>query len=456
MTNKEKEQFFIERTKRQYPANWQLYCDMIAHEAMSKEELAAYNFRQRQEIVRYAYENSPFYRKLYDEAGFKPEDLRTEDDWLRIPVVTKQMLKDNYDSIIVGGRDGELATKFGVVKSTGGSTGKPLQVIEDTRYELSSTYLWRCKGWWTGRKRGELTGETPVIGQDECILEHYWTKEQIEQRAKLFHPTFMLWVDTVDMSEQYMSELVETFRQHPGMAVYGLGGALEEFAQFLTDHQISLDIPFSASFATPVTAIARRIIETGFNCRLYDVYSCVESWHMAAECPQSEHNLHVHTDLRNIEILDANRMPVQGEDMGTIYQTSFTNHIMPLVRYCMEDRSHWINHDCACGLPFPLMARVEGRNAYHIIDKNGNPCFGYEQYFWEQPQYFDNYQFIQHAPGEVTVKVVINKNNPNSMAGYRQVLDTIQKHGGDKFHFTFEQMDDIPFYNGKHRTVIFE
>ena len=41
------------------------------------------------------YENIPFYKKSFDEAGFDPYSVETIDDLKKAPFVTKQDLRDN-------------------------------------------------------------------------------------------------------------------------------------------------------------------------------------------------------------------------------------------------------------------------------------------------------------------------------------------------------------------------
>ncbi|MBU0990013.1 MAG: phenylacetate--CoA ligase family protein, partial [Proteobacteria bacterium] len=43
--------------------------------------------------LRYAYKNSPFYKKKWDKAGVKPEDIRSLDDFEQIPFVTKDEIR---------------------------------------------------------------------------------------------------------------------------------------------------------------------------------------------------------------------------------------------------------------------------------------------------------------------------------------------------------------------------
>ena len=49
-----------------------------------------------QKQVKRVYENVPFYKKKFDEAGFHPDDLKTLDDVSKIPFTTKAELREAY------------------------------------------------------------------------------------------------------------------------------------------------------------------------------------------------------------------------------------------------------------------------------------------------------------------------------------------------------------------------
>ena len=65
-------------------------------ETMSRDEMRALQLERLKSMVAYAYANVPFYKMKYDEAGVRPEDIRTLDDIRRLPFVTKADLRDNY------------------------------------------------------------------------------------------------------------------------------------------------------------------------------------------------------------------------------------------------------------------------------------------------------------------------------------------------------------------------
>ncbi len=67
-----------------------------AQETMKPEEREKKILKRIKHQLNYVYDSVPFYRKLYDSKGFKPEMVRTLEDFTRkVPVVKKSMLRES-------------------------------------------------------------------------------------------------------------------------------------------------------------------------------------------------------------------------------------------------------------------------------------------------------------------------------------------------------------------------
>ena len=55
-------------------------------ECMSRDEMRALQSEKLKKIVAHAYNNSPFYKKRFDEHGVRPEDIRSIDDIVKLPL----------------------------------------------------------------------------------------------------------------------------------------------------------------------------------------------------------------------------------------------------------------------------------------------------------------------------------------------------------------------------------
>ena len=93
-------------------------------ETLPREELEKLQLERLQETVNRVYDKVPAYRKKMDEAGVKPEDIRTLKDLAKLPFVTKQDMRDNYPFGLFAVPKDKLVR----IHASSGTTGKPTVV----------------------------------------------------------------------------------------------------------------------------------------------------------------------------------------------------------------------------------------------------------------------------------------------------------------------------------------
>ena len=64
-------------------------------EKMNREALENLQLERLKKIVDWAYEKSSFYKKTFDQANFKPEDIQTLADVKKIPFLTLEEINRN-------------------------------------------------------------------------------------------------------------------------------------------------------------------------------------------------------------------------------------------------------------------------------------------------------------------------------------------------------------------------
>ena len=101
-------------------------------ETMPRSELEALKLERLKHIVRYCYENVPFYHQRFDSIGLKPEHIRTLADIRLIPPTTKADLRDNYPF----GLFAVPTDKVVRIHASSGTTGKPT-VVGYTKNDLA-------------------------------------------------------------------------------------------------------------------------------------------------------------------------------------------------------------------------------------------------------------------------------------------------------------------------------
>ena len=93
-------------------------------ECMSRDEMRALQSEKLKKIVAHAYNNSPFYKKRFDEHGVHPDDIKSIDDIVKLPFTVKQDLRDNYPF----GMMCVPMTDILRLHASSGTTGKPIVV----------------------------------------------------------------------------------------------------------------------------------------------------------------------------------------------------------------------------------------------------------------------------------------------------------------------------------------
>ena len=74
-------------------------------------------------IIHYSYDKVPYYHHLFKNLDIKPEQIQSVSDLEKIPILTKDIIRTNYDQF----RPHNLESQRWDGGSTGGSSGEPLQ-----------------------------------------------------------------------------------------------------------------------------------------------------------------------------------------------------------------------------------------------------------------------------------------------------------------------------------------
>lgn len=112
-------------------------------ETLTREEMNTLQLERLKETVNRVYEKVEPYRKKMDEAGVKPEDIKSLDDLKKLPFVTKQDMRDNYPFGLFAVPKEELVR----IHASSGTTGKPTVV---------------------GYTKGDLEGWTECVSRIAC------------------------------------------------------------------------------------------------------------------------------------------------------------------------------------------------------------------------------------------------------------------------------------------------
>ena len=98
---------------------------LLRHSHASREHIRAFQDHHVRRLVTYAYENVPYYRRLFDQHGVKPGDIRGAADLPLIPITSKRDLQSRpVEEIVARGID---PTRL-LTHRTSGSSGEPFTI----------------------------------------------------------------------------------------------------------------------------------------------------------------------------------------------------------------------------------------------------------------------------------------------------------------------------------------
>ena len=336
--------------------------ELSASQWQSTEALRERQWERLREIVRYAGRNCPFYAQRFAAAGLDC-DLNDWLDFRRIPLLSKNEIRDNTDALI----SREFERSQLVEARTGGSTGTALTIFADPRcQELRNAAAMRSDqwaGWDIGMKVAAVWGNPPVADNLKARLRNLLLDRYI-------------YLDTMNISEASVSRFVEQWRSEKPQVLFGHSHSLFILAALLEKLGVE-DLRPRGIISTSMQLLdpERQVIERVFGCGVTNRYGCEEVSLIACECERHE-GLHLNMDHVVVEFLrDDGSQAKPGED-ANIVVTELVNHGMPLIRYRVGDMGIPSERQCDCGRGLPLMTRVTGRRADFLKRRDGSLVAG--------------------------------------------------------------------------------
>ena len=94
---------------------------------LSREEIDEYQLQQLGKLLHHAYDYVPYYTRLFDKLGLKPNDIKSIKDLQKLPFLTKEIINENIEDLKAKNYP-EYKFEHSI---TGGSTGYPLQFYKE-------------------------------------------------------------------------------------------------------------------------------------------------------------------------------------------------------------------------------------------------------------------------------------------------------------------------------------
>lgn len=388
-----------------------------AAECMPISERKRHQLQRLQEIVKIAYEKVPYYKSKFDEINLKPTDIKSLEDITKIPLTTKDDLRQAYPFGLLT----VPIEKIVEIHASSGTTGKPV-VSGYTRKDIeiwsevmaraltmvgatTHDFIQNCYGY------GLFTGGFGIhygahrIGATIIPISAGNTKKQIS------------------VMQDFGSNIITCT---PSYALY-LAEVMEEMG--IKKEQLKL---IAGCFGAEMwTEKIREQIESRLGIKALNIYGLTEMIGpgVAQECIH-KNGLHIFDDHFYPEIISPDTLqPLKEGEKGELVLTNLTREGMPLIRFRTKDITSLHYEPCNCGRTHARMSRITGRSD-DMMKIRGVMVFPsqIEAALLEMKEVEPHYQIIITRPGQLDELEVKVEASTKLLSDEIRHIEQVRKH----------------------------
>lgn len=330
-------------------------------ETLPRAELGALQLKRLQQLVARVYKTVKPYRYKMDEAGVRPEDIKTLKDLPKLPFTVKDDLRDNYPFGLFTVPLEEIVR----VHASSGTTGKPT-VVGYTQKDIETWSGVMARALCcAGATRGDMVHNAYGYGLFTGGLGAHYGIERLGATV----------IPVSGGNSKRQINLMRDFGSTVLLSTPSYALNLAEAMDAMNIDPGSLSLKVGIFGAEPWSENMREEVERKLNLKATDIYGLSEVMGpgVAQECLHTDRGMHIFEDHFLPEIVD----PETGEvlppgEKGELVFTTLTKEAFPIIRYRTKDISRLVYDTCACGRTLVRMEKVTGRTDDMLIIRGVN------------------------------------------------------------------------------------
>ena len=320
---------------------WWLLRELRAGSRRSPRSTATMQLRLLRSTLEHAHRRVPFYGRVWGEAGFDPESVRSLEDVERIPIINAPMVREAIER-------GEMVDRHLDVSQipaypSSGVSDVPVQIPRPPREQR----LWRAGSLRIWFEHGYRWHQATAAFDATRAPSHPL------QRAGISRTT---WIHT----SWPLPEQVDSFAGARADVVMATPTVFRRLCRGIESSGAVFKTPrIVFSEGEVLDTGTREMIRSTLGADPIELYGLTEACFVAWQCERRE-GMHLSTDLCLVEVRRNGRKAEPGE-LGALVLTDLRGRAMPLIRYDTGDLGVAGPAECACGRRFPTIASMEGR-----------------------------------------------------------------------------------------------
>ena len=329
-------------------------------ECAPRSELEALQSYRLSRTVRRVYENVAPYRKKMDEAGVKPEDIKSIADLQKLPFTVKQDLRDNYPYGMFASPMKDVVR----IHASSGTTGKQT-VVGYTAHDIDM---------WAECAARALVS---VGGTKDDFIHISYGYGLFTGGLGLHYGAEKLGATAIPASAGNSMRQLQLFKDFGSSIICMTPSYAISLIELMKENNISKDefkLKAGVFGAEPWTEEMRKEIEAGLGIKAYDIYGLSELMGPSVSCEREcQCGMHICEDHFIPEIIDPDTLEVlPAGQQGELVFTCITKEALPLIRYRTRDIATLVYDKCECGRTLVRMLKPQGRTDDMLIIRGVN------------------------------------------------------------------------------------
>lgn len=363
---------------------------LIQSRKLSSDEIRGLQNQKLRALIQHAYENVPYYNKLFSSAGLSPNDIQTIDDLGDIPLTDKDGLRTAHLEKVISNH---VSRPCYISTNTSGSSGKPFTIyLSKEEDRIRRLVLFRSllsiglKPW----------DQFAVLGSQEPQKTRFHQRLGLYRSAKISR--FLPVKNQILLLKKIQPSVLWVYPTVLRALLHRIDYRLSKIAR--PRILISIGEVFDGVMKNRVLA--------DLDVEIFNLYGAAELGIIAVECSTHE-GLHINADHLILETLEDDNRP-DSVRSGFAVLTNLSVFTMPFIRYRLGDICALVEKACTCGSSFPLISAPQGREADLIILPSGRVLSPLPfQSILEKISNIDQFRIIQEDYGHLVLQLVFKE-----------------------------------------------